>query len=86
MTAGKGVTHSERTPEYLRHTDKRLHGLQIWVALPKHLEGSEPSFHHTEAADIPTWETDGVHYKLIAGEAFVNITCTCTQQIIFHRN
>ncbi len=55
---------------YLRHTDKRLHGLQIWVALPKHLEGSEPSFHHTEAADIPAWETDGVHYKLIAGEAF----------------
>ena len=70
MTAGKGVTHSERTPEYLRHTDKRLHGLQIWVALPKHLEGSEPSFHHTEAADIPAWETDGVHYKLIAGEVF----------------
>ncbi len=33
MTAGKGVVHSERTPEYLRTTDKSLHGLQIWVAL-----------------------------------------------------
>ncbi|HLV23923.1 MAG TPA: pirin family protein, partial [Moheibacter sp.] len=38
MTAGKGVTHSERTPEYLRHSEKSLHGLQIWVALPKDLE------------------------------------------------
>jgi redox-sensitive bicupin YhaK (pirin superfamily) len=44
MTAGKGVVHSERTPEYLRHSDKRLHGFQIWVGLPKHLEQSEPTF------------------------------------------
>ena len=70
MTAGKGVVHSERTPENLRHTDKRLHGLQIWVALPKHLEDSDPTFHHTEAQDIPTWEEDGLKIKLIAGEAF----------------
>lgn len=43
MTAGKGVVHSERTPEYLRGKEKSLHGLQIWVALPKHLEQSEPA-------------------------------------------
>ena len=53
MTAGKGVTHSERTPEYLRTTDKRLHGLQIWVALPKDLEQSTPSFAHIAAEEIP---------------------------------
>lgn len=70
MTAGKGVVHSERTPEYLRETDKKLHGFQIWVGLPKHLEQSEPTFHHTEAEDLPEWEENGVHYKLIAGEAF----------------
>ncbi|WP_300674132.1 pirin family protein [Soonwooa sp.] len=70
MTAGKGVVHSERTPEYLRHTDKKLHGLQIWVALPKHLEDSEPTFHHIEAKDIPVWEEDGLKIKLIAGKAF----------------
>jgi redox-sensitive bicupin YhaK (pirin superfamily) len=44
MTAGKGVAHSERTPEYLRTTDKHLHGLQIWVALPKELKQWNPSF------------------------------------------
>lgn len=70
MTAGKGIVHSERTPEYLRHSDKMLHGLQIWVALPKELEQMEPNFIHVEADDIPAWEEDGVSYKLIAGEAF----------------
>lgn len=70
MTAGRGVVHSERTPEYLRQKDKFLHGLQIWVALPKELEFMEPEFYHIEAKDIPSWEEDGIHYKLIAGEAF----------------
>lgn len=70
MTAGKGVVHSERTPEYLRHRDKFLHGLQIWVALPKALEFMEPEFHHIEAKNIPAWQENDVHYKLIAGEAF----------------
>ncbi|KIC02951.1 pirin [Flavobacterium sp. JRM] len=70
MTAGKGIVHSERTPQYLRESKKTLHGLQIWVALPKELEQMEPNFVHVEASDIPSWEKDGVSYKLIAGEAF----------------
>lgn len=70
MTAGKGVVHSERTPEYLRNTDKSLHGLQIWVALPKYLEDCEPSFVQIKAIDIPCWKQDNVNFKLIAGEAF----------------
>jgi len=69
MTAGKGVVHSERTPEYLRTTDKNLHGLQIWVALPKDLEEMEPEFHHFGAEELPAWEKDGMQFKLIAGEA-----------------
>jgi redox-sensitive bicupin YhaK (pirin superfamily) len=70
MTAGKGIVHSERTPEYLRTSDKMLHGLQIWVAMPKALENSEPSFYHASEDEIPAWENDGVAYKLIAGTAF----------------
>lgn len=68
MTAGKGVVHSERTPERLRHSEKMLHGLQIWVALPKHLEQTEPSFAHVAKEDIPEWEEQGLRIKLIAGE------------------
>jgi hypothetical protein len=70
MTAGKGVVHSERTPEYLRSSEKNLHGLQIWVAMPKALENSAPSFAHVAAEDIPDWTQNNVHIKLIAGEAF----------------
>ncbi len=70
MTAGKGIAHSERTPDHLRHTDKMMHGLQIWVALPKALEQMEPAFFHAEADQLPVWESNNVHYKLIAGEAF----------------
>ncbi len=70
MTAGSGIVHSERTPAHLRHTAKKIHGLQIWVALPKALEQMEPEFFHVEANDIPSWEQDGIAIKLIAGEAF----------------
>ncbi|MFY9465040.1 MAG: pirin family protein [Sediminibacterium sp.] len=70
MTAGKGIVHSERTPEYLRHSEKHMHGLQIWVALPKELEQMEPGFTHIDEAAIPSWQDGAVHYKLIAGEAF----------------
>ncbi len=70
MTAGKGIVHSERTPAYLRKSDKMLHGLQIWVALPKALEEMAPSFSHVAENEIPSWQQDGVSMKLIAGEAF----------------
>lgn len=70
MTAGKGVVHSERTPEYLRTSEKFLHGLQIWIALPKELEETEPSFTHIDASGIPTWSQDNLEFKLIAGELF----------------
>lgn len=70
MTAGKGIVHSERTPHYLRTSDKVLHGLQIWVALPKDLEEMDPAFSHVEEEDIPHWTENNLSFKLIAGEAF----------------
>ncbi len=70
MTAGIGIVHSERTPEYLRFSDKFLHGLQIWVALPKELQQMKPEFFHVEEGDIPVWNANGLRFKLIAGEAF----------------
>ncbi|HEY8400446.1 MAG TPA: pirin family protein, partial [Cytophagaceae bacterium] len=70
MTAGRGIVHSERTPEYLRHSEKHLHGLQIWIALPKHLEQMDPEFFHITENEIPQWKQDDIQYKLIAGEAF----------------
>jgi redox-sensitive bicupin YhaK (pirin superfamily) len=70
MTAGSGIAHSERTPPHLRMLPKSLHGLQIWIALPKELEQGPSSFFHAGEEDIPSWEEDGIAYKLVAGEAF----------------
>ena len=69
MTAGKGIVHSERTPDYLRNSEKIMHGLQIWIALPKAFEQTEPNFFHAEKHEIPTWVDGTVTYKLVAGEA-----------------
>jgi len=70
MTAGKGIVHSERTPEYLRDSELFMHGLQIWVALPKALEEMDPEFSHIEEQDIPSWNEGDLQFKLVAGEAF----------------
>ncbi len=70
MTAGKGIVHSERTPEYLRKSAKNMHGLQIWVALPKEQEQMEPEFFHVEQDQIPAWTEGDIQFKLVAGEAF----------------
>ncbi|CAM3871946.1 pirin family protein [Aquirufa aurantiipilula] len=70
MTAGKGIVHSEKTPDHLRHSDKVLHGLQIWVALPKDLEQMEPSFAHISKEELPTWNEGDSQFTLIAGKAF----------------
>jgi hypothetical protein len=69
MTAGKGIVHSERTPERYRNSAKILHGLQIWIALPVDKEEMEPEFFHADAAEIPVWENNQLQFKLIAGEA-----------------
>ena len=69
MTAGKGIVHSERTPDYLRDEDILLHGLQIWVALPKDREEMEPEFFHISEDEIPTWNEGDLQFKLVAGKA-----------------
>lgn len=71
MTAGKGVSHTERTPEHLRNGNTfTAHGYQIWVALPKHLEDMEPEFHHIEATDLPKWKEGDAEFTLVAGEGY----------------
>jgi redox-sensitive bicupin YhaK (pirin superfamily) len=70
MTAGRGIVHSERTPSELRKTGSLLHGLQLWVALPKEHEEVEPSFHHHPAATLPTFEKDGARLRVLAGSAY----------------
>jgi len=69
MTAGRGVTHSERTGSQARASGHRLHGLQIWVALPKEHEEAEPAFDHTPAAAVPRVDLGGATATIIVGAA-----------------
>jgi len=69
MTAGRGITHSERF-ERARKEGGRMHGIQAWVALPEGDEETQPAFFHHGAGDLPIVEQAGASGRVIAGEAF----------------
>jgi redox-sensitive bicupin YhaK (pirin superfamily) len=70
MTAGRGIAHSERTPQALREGEHPLHGMQTWVALPKPSEEVAPEFHHHGAATLPRIDRDGALLRVVAGRAW----------------
>ena len=70
MTAGRGIVHSERTPDDKREAPNSLFGLQVWLALPQAHEETEPTFQHYKSNEIPRIERDGVVIQLVAGEAW----------------
>jgi redox-sensitive bicupin YhaK (pirin superfamily) len=67
MTAGSGIVHSERTSPELLETGQRLHGLQVWMALPEDVQEIDPSFVHYPEAALPVIEKDGVVTTVIIG-------------------
>jgi len=69
MTAGRGITHSERF-ERARAEGGAMHGIQAWVALPTEDEETDPAFAHHGDTDLPTYEGGGLWARLVAGEAF----------------
>ncbi len=69
MTAGSGITHSERLEHARAHGD-HIHGIQAWVALPDGQEEVAPSFSHHAGDDLPQWSEGGVTGRLIAGKAY----------------
>lgn len=70
MTAGRGIVHSERTPEDLRRRPAPLHGMQTWVALPHAAEEAQPSFVRHGARELPLIERPGAMIRVIVGTAF----------------
>tara|TARA_R110001583_G_scaffold11447_14_gene51742 strand:- start:408 stop:1319 length:912 start_codon:yes stop_codon:yes gene_type:complete len=70
MVAGKGIVHSERERPEVTASHHRLHGLQLWLALPTADEEIAPSFHHYPSAEIPMVEVDGVPVRVIMGHAY----------------
>lgn len=65
MTAGKGITHSERTDMKVRENNHRLFGLQTWLALPEQQEEMDPAFENQKAGALPLIEGKDKHVKLL---------------------
>jgi redox-sensitive bicupin YhaK (pirin superfamily) len=84
MTAGRGIAHSERSPEDERAKGPELSGIQTWLAMPKAREEMPPAFEHTAASDIPAVDVDGAQVRLIMGEGWgAGSPVTCHSPTIY---
>ena len=70
MTAGRGIVHSERTAPDHRAGGERLHGLQLWVAMPAGDEEIAPSFAHHDQAELPMVAGDGKNVRVVVGSLY----------------
>ncbi len=70
MTAGKGIVHSERSPDEFRNSGGTVNGIQLWVALPDEFEDTEPTFFHHPSSSLPEFKINNVQIKLLLGKAF----------------
>jgi redox-sensitive bicupin YhaK (pirin superfamily) len=69
MVAGRGVVHSERATPETRARGGRMHGLQLWMALPLAEESCAPRFEHRDPHELPTWAADGARVRVVLGAA-----------------
>jgi len=84
MTAGKGITHSERTPEDKRADSNPVYGIQSWIALPRRLEDTEPAFAHTPESGLPVISDTGSDVRLIMGRLYGETSPVTTYQDMFY--
>ena len=70
MTAGRGIAHSEKVTEEILASGQRLHGIQVWVALPIESEEIEPRFEHYASKDIPAVDLEGANARVVIGSAY----------------
>ncbi|WP_340150874.1 pirin family protein [uncultured Sneathiella sp.] len=83
MTAGRGIVHSERTSDAMRGIEQSVHGLQMWVALPKEHEETDPSFEHTPKSELPELRGEGWWGRLVAGSLFGETSPVVTLSRLF---
>jgi redox-sensitive bicupin YhaK (pirin superfamily) len=78
MTAGRGISHSERSPAELRPAGPTLSGIQTWLALPTAKEEIDPAFEHVAKADLPLVSGDRAEARVVMGSlwgAASPVTC-----------
>ena len=67
MTAGRGIVHSERSPQALRPDGPSLYGMQTWLALPDGKEELDPAFDHVAAEELPIVEDRAAWARVLMG-------------------
>jgi len=68
MTAGRGIVHSERTPQEMRGQAQGISGLQTWIALPDRIEEMAPTFENTSSTALPDFTDNGVTGRVVMGD------------------
>jgi redox-sensitive bicupin YhaK (pirin superfamily) len=84
MTAGRGISHSERFENPAILAGGQLEMLQTWVALPEKDEESEPGFMNYKREELPVVTDEGLWMRLIAGEAFGVKSSVSTHSPLFY--
>ena len=67
MTAGRGIVHSERTPQPERAAGSPISGMQTWLALPDGKEEIDSAFEHVAQDELPLIKSDGILARVIMG-------------------
>ncbi|MDE3122663.1 MAG: pirin family protein [Paracoccaceae bacterium] len=84
MTAGLGITHSERTDGPMRQAPYRMFGIQTWLALPLAHEDDPAAFTHVGAEALPVLEAEGKTVRLILGDAWGARAPVATPSEVFY--
>lgn len=78
MTAGKGIVHSERSPESERAKDSKLSAIQTWLALPDIIEEMDPTFEHVSEGGLPIIDCGHARARVIMGTLWGETAPTTT--------
>ena len=84
MTAGKGISHSERFEDPGALAAGNLEMIQTWVALPEKDEESDPTFTNYSPDELPVFTDKGIWMRLIAGDAFGEKNSVKTHSPLFY--
>ncbi|WP_114952789.1 pirin family protein [Sphingosinicella terrae] len=84
MTAGRGITHSERSPAAVRPQGPELSGIQTWLALPSAKEEIDPAFEHVGREALPTIEGANARARVVMGSLWGETSpVTCHSHTIY---
>ena len=84
MTAGRGIVHSERTAPAERARERKIFGIQSWVALPKAHEDTAPGFEHVAMEKLPLIEDKGITARVVAGSIYGATSPVKTHSDLFY--